>query len=159
MRTGQRPRPNPPPSPCTHHARRAATWPRSRRASAAPPPRRRTRPLPLSFQQVPRLLPLSAPRVWPLLMVPVASSVLPLPRTNSSSHPLRELPIAVSTGPQAEHWARQRGAIAERQERPGLPPSTPPGIRASAWTEPTRGAPPPSQSIHAESTDPTLHEM
>lgn len=159
MRTGQRPRPNPPPSLCTHHARRAATWPRSRRASAAPPPRRRTRPLPLSFQQVPRLLPLSAPRVWPLLMVPVASSVLPLPRTNSSSHRLRELPIAVSTGPQAEHWARQRGAIAERQERPGLPPSTPPGIRASAWTEPTRGAPPPSQSTHAESTDPALHEM
>lgn len=88
-------------------------------------------------------------------MVPVAGSVLLLPRTSSNSHRLRGLPIIVSTGRQAVYWARHHGAIAERKERPGLPPpSTPPGIRAAAWMEPTRGAPPPSQSAHAQSTDP-----
>lgn len=83
-----------------------------------------------------------------------AGSVLLLPRTRSNSHRLRRFPITVSTSQQAGYWARQHGAIAGRKERLGLPPSTPPGIRASAWTEATRGAPPPSQSTHAQSTDP-----
>lgn len=104
------------------------------RGAGKPRPRRRTRPLPLSFQQVPRLLPLSAPRVWPLLMVHVAGSVLPLPRTRSNSHRLSGFPIVISTGRQAGDWARHRGAIAGKQERSELPPSTPHGIRVSAWT-------------------------
>lgn len=117
------------------------------RGAGRRPPRRRTRPLPLSFQQVPRLLSLSAPQVWPLLMVHVAGSVLPLPRTRSNSHRLRGFPIVISAGRQAGDWARHRGAIAGKQEQSGPPPSTPHGIRASAWTSPTRG--PASQPINS----------
>ena len=36
----------------------------------------------------------------------------------------------------------------------GTPSLTPPGIRASAGIEPSRGAPPPSQSTHAQSAAP-----
>lgn len=142
------------PSPRTHRAHRAATWPRRRRASAAPQPRSCAGPLPLSSQQVQQLFPLSTPRVSPLLMVSFAGSLPPLPRTRSNFHRLSGLPIVVSTGRQAGDWARHRGAIAERKERPGHPPLTPAGIRESAGTEPTRCAPPPSQSTHAQSADP-----
>lgn len=149
MGASQRPPPYPSQPPESAHS------PRTHSSDMAEvPANRRAPPHPLSFQQVLRLLPLSAPRVWPLLMVPVAGSALLLPRTRSNSHRLRRFPITVSTSQQAGYWARQHGAIAGRKERLGLPPSTPPGIRASAWTEATRGAPPPSQSTHAQSTDP-----
>lgn len=36
----------------------------------------------------------------------------------------------------------------------GTPSLTPPGIRASAWLEPSPGAPPPNQSTHAQSAAP-----
>lgn len=135
--------PTPQPSQLTHRARRAATWPRRRRTDAAPQPRRRTRPLPLCSQQVPRLLPLSAPRIRPLLMVPVAGSVPPLIRTRSNFHRRSGLGIGVSTGRQAGNWARHRGAIAGRQEPLGFPPFTPPGIGARAQTEPNPRHPAP----------------
>lgn len=102
------------PSPRTHRARRAVTWPRRRQASTAPQPRRGAGPLPLSAQQVPRLLPLPALRVWRLLMVPIAGSVPPLPRTRPKSHRLSDLRVAVSTDWQAGDWARHRDAIAGR---------------------------------------------
>lgn len=85
---------------------------------------------------------------------PVAGSFPPLLWTRSNFHHRSWLLIAVNTNNQAGYWARQRGAIARKQDWPGLPPLTPPGIQASAWTEPTCGAPPPSQSTHAQSADP-----
>lgn len=139
------PRPCPTPTPPCVRALTAHAEQRHGRGAGEPPPR------PLSFQQVPRLLPQSAPRLWPLFMVPVAGSALPLPRTRSNSHRLRGFSITGSPGRQAGYWARQHGAIAGRKERAGLPPSTPPHRDPSG----RRTAPPVAPRLPANQLTPS----
>jgi hypothetical protein len=140
----------------THPARRAVTWPRSGRASAA---RRRTGPLPLFSQQVPRRLHLSdVPQVWQLHMASVTGSVPPLPRIRPSSHRLSRPRIALSSCKQAGAWARQQGAIAggssDRDSLPSLHLGSVRALGRSQAVDPR----PLSQSTHTQSSDPTPRE-
>lgn len=60
----------------------------------------------------------------------------PLPRSRPGSHGRSEQRKELRLRRQTGDWARPRGAIAAKRERPELPPLTPAGIRARDWAEP-----------------------
>lgn len=143
--------------PRTHHARRAATWPRRGPASAAPQPRGAgAAPSFLSAGAAPpsavRLAGPAAPHG------PRRPPRSPLPRSCPGSHGRRERRKELRLGRQTGDWARPRGAIAAKLERPELPPLTPAGIPTRAWAGPIPRATPPGQSARAQSADPAPQE-
>lgn len=156
MGTPRRPRPlPPPPGPHTHRVHRAATWPRHRRASAAPQPRRRT------------LFPLSRCRGCSRYRPHRSdcSSWSPWQAASRRSLGLAQFSPSDWASSSCEYGrADRRLGAAQRRHlwEVGATGTTPSfrstGIPTSAWKEPTRGAPPASQSTHAQSTDPASHK-
>lgn len=78
----------------------------------------------------------------------------PLPRSCPGSHGWSERRKEMRLRRQTGNWARPRGAIAAKRERPELPPLTPTGIGARARAGPIPRATPPGQSACAQSADP-----
>lgn len=71
----------------------------------------------------------------------------PLPRSRPGSHGRSEQRKGLRLRRPTEDWARPRGAIAEKRERPELPPVTRAGIRARVWARPSLRATPPANPL------------